>query len=146
MLCEEVMTKDPKCCIPTDSAVRAAKLMKTEDVGSIPVCGSRESRRLVGIVTDRDLAIQIVAEARDPNSTRVEAVMSRDPITCRPDEDLQTALQRMESNQVRRIPVVDGNGVVVGIISQADIATRSRNPEKTAEVVEEISRSSGMHG
>jgi CBS domain-containing protein len=90
------------------------------------------------------LAIHIVAEGSDPNTIRIESVMSREPVTCRPDEDLETALQRMESNQVRRLPVVDQSGSLVGIISQADIATRSQSREKTAQVVEEISRPSGM--
>jgi CBS domain-containing protein len=115
-------------------------MMKIEDVGSIPVCSGENSRRLVGIVTDRDLCLEIVAEGRDANSTRVETCMTREPVTCRADEDLETALDRMEAHQVRRIPVVDRAGMLVGIISQADIATRTDRPERTAEVVEEISR------
>jgi len=136
------MTPNPKCCLPSDNAVQAARLMKIEDVGSLPVCGSGDSRRLVGIVTDRDLALNVVAEGRDPNSTRIESIMTREPYTCREDEDLKTALERMEDNQVRRIPVVDRNGMLTGIISQADIATRVRSREKTAEMVAEISRPS----
>jgi CBS domain-containing protein len=142
MLCEELMTQNPKCCAPTDTAVRVARMMKIEDVGSLPVCSSGESRRLIGIVTDRDLCMEIVAEGRDPNRTTIEICMTRDPITCRTDEDLETALDRMEANQIRRIPVVDRFGMLAGIISQADIATRARSPERTAEVVEEISRPS----
>jgi len=136
------MTPNPKCCLPSDNAVQAARLMKIEDVGSLPVCGSGDSRRLVGIVTDRDLALNVVAEGRDPNSTRIESIMTREPYTCREDEDLKTALERMEDNQVRRIPVVDRNGMLTGIISQADLATRVRSREKTAEMVAEISRPS----
>ena len=146
MTCGQVMTADPKCCVPTDSTVRAAKMMKIEDVGSLPVCGSRDSKRLVGIITDRDLALQVVAEGRDPNSTLLQDVMTREPFTCRTDEDLQTALERMESNQIRRIPVVDGDGKLVGIISQADIATRTDIPEKTAELVAEISQPTLANG
>ena len=142
MLCEELMTKDPKCCVPSDTAVRVARMMKIEDVGSLPVCSSSESRRLIGIVTDRDLCMQIVAEGRDPNHTTVESCMTRDPITCRVDEDLETALDRMEANQIRRIPVVDRFGMLAGIIAQADIATRARSPQRIAEMVEEISRPS----
>jgi CBS domain-containing protein len=142
MLCREVMTDDPKCCTPSDSAMRAAKMMKIEDVGAIPVCSDRGSRRLVGIVTDRDLCLEIVAENRDAGQTRIEICMSRSPITCRSDEDLDTALQRMEAHQIRRIPVVDSDGTLVGIISQADIATRTKREEKTAELVEEVSRPS----
>ncbi len=145
MKCEDVMTRDPKCCVPTDNAMRAAKLMKIEDVGSVPICGSHETRRLVGIVTDRDLALQVVATGRDPQRTPLGEIMTREPLTCRWDEELEVALGRMESSQVRRIPVVDRNGLLAGIISQADIALRSRNAQKTAEVVEEISQPSGLH-
>ncbi len=139
MLCQDVMTRNPQCCSPGDSAQRAAKMMKVQNVGSLPVCSSHESKRLVGIITDRDLCLGIVAEARAPG-TPIESCMSRDPVTCRSDEDLEVAVSRMEANQVRRIPVLDQNGALVGIISQADIATRTRSPEKTAEVVAEISR------
>lgn len=142
MLCEELMTRNPKCCVPSDSAVRAARMMKIEDVGSLPVCSSAESNRLIGIVTDRDLCMEVIAEARDPNQTRVETCMTREPVTCRIDEELEAALDRMEANQIRRIPVVDASGMLVGIISQADVATRSGSPRRTAEVVEEISRPS----
>lgn len=142
MICGDVMTKDPACCVPTDSAARVAKLMKTEDVGSIPVCESRQSRKLIGIVTDRDLALQVLAEERDANSTRVQDVMTREPFTCHPDDDLKVALDAMQTHQVRRIPVVDRNGQLIGIVAQADIATRAEQPEKTAETVEEISKPS----
>jgi CBS domain-containing protein len=145
MTCEQVMTRNPQCCAPTDSATRVAKIMKIEDVGSVPVCGGRGSRRLMGIVTDRDLAIQIVADGRDPHTTAVQDIMTREPYTCRVDEDLETAIDRMESNQIRRIPVVDADGALAGIISQADIAIRGQDRDRTAEVVEEISRPSGAH-
>lgn len=143
MTCEQVMTKNPKCCTPTDSASRVAKLMKIEDVGVIPVCSGRDSHRLVGIVTDRDLALQVVAEERNAGTTKIQEVMTGDPVTCRLDEDLENAVRRMESNQIRRIPVVNNNGELVGIIAQADIATRSRDAQKTAQVVSEISKPSG---
>jgi CBS domain-containing protein len=140
MLCHELMTRNPKCCVPKDTAAKAARIMKVEDVGSVPVCSDSDSRRLVGIVTDRDLCIEIVAEGRDPNSTLVQSCMSREPVTCRADEDLESAVRRMEANQIRRIPVLDREGILVGIIAQADIATRAGSPRKTAEVVEEISQ------
>jgi CBS domain-containing protein len=137
--CRDVMTRDPACSVPEDSASRAAKIMKTEDVGSIPVCQDRTSRRLIGIVTDRDLVINVVAEGRDSTTTRLQDVMTRQPFTCHPEDDLQTAVEAMEKHQVRRIPIIDSEGKLVGIIAQADIATRSEQPETTAEVVEKIS-------
>ncbi len=140
MTCKEVMTKDPDCCIPTDTVARAAKIMKSEDVGSIPVCESRQNRKLVGIVTDRDLALQVVAAERDATSTKVQDVMTRKPVVCQPDDDLQQVFDTMERKRVRRVPVVDSTGLLIGIIAQADLAIRSGEPERTAEVVEEISR------
>jgi CBS domain-containing protein len=140
MTCAQVMTREPKCCIPSDPVSRVAKIMKIEDVGSLPVCSSRDSRRLVGIVTDRDLALQVVAEDLDAGNTTVADVMSEEPVTCRMDEDVEIALGRMEANQVRRIPVVDEDGALIGIIAQADVATRVQNAQKTAEVVSEISQ------
>jgi len=134
------MTTNPKCCVPTDTAVRAAKVMRIENVGALPVCADRSSRRLVGMVTDRDLTVQVIAEGKDPNDVRIESIMSREPVTCREEEDLETALDRMESNQIRRIPVVDSAGLLCGIIAQADIATRGQSREQTGEMVAEISR------
>lgn len=141
--CKEVMTSDPMCCLPQDTADRLAKLMRDENIGSVPICQDRHSKKLIGIVTDRDLALQIATEGRDPRSVRAQEVMTSNPITCRPDDDLESALQAMERHQVRRIPVVNNNSELVGIISQADVATRSAEPRKTAEMVEEISKPSG---
>jgi CBS domain-containing protein len=95
----------------------------------------------LGIVTDRDLTLQVVAENRDASNTKVQDVMTSEPFTCRGDDDLQIALDAMEKHQVRRIPVIDEDRRLIGMISQADIAVRSDEREKTAEVVEEISRS-----
>jgi CBS domain-containing protein len=101
---------------------------------------SHDGKTLVGIVTDRDLAIKVVGEGRDPQNTRVEDVMTKKVITCRADDDVQNAMQAMAQYQLRRIPVVDDNGHLVGIISQADVATRVDEPKRTAEVVKEISK------
>jgi CBS domain-containing protein len=140
--CSEVMTSKPVCCVPNDMVSRAAKLMKVGNIGAIPVVEDEKQRKLVGIVTDRDLALHIVAEGRDPKSTKVEAVMTANVVTCMADDDLQKALDAMASNQLRRIPVVDSENQLVGIIAQADVATRVDQPEKTAEVVKEISQAS----
>jgi CBS domain-containing protein len=141
--CDEVMTKNPFCCFPDDTVAGAAKLMRGGDIGSIPVIENGQSKKLVGIVTDRDLALRIVAEGLDAQSTKVEAVMTRNVVTCHAGDDLQKALDAMAEHQLRRIPVVDDDGQVVGIIAQADVATRVDQPEKTAEVVKEISQTHG---
>ena len=141
MKCKEIMTKDPVCCLPGDTVDQAAQLMSDEDVGPIPVVADQKTKRLLGIVTDRDLAVKVVAPALHIRSVTVEEVMSREPVTCHADDDLQEAVDAMEKHQVRRIPVVDDKNQIIGIIAQADIATRAREPETTAEVVEEISKS-----
>jgi len=138
--CNEVMTKNPIYCLPYDSVADAAELMKTVDIGSILVVDNEQTQKLVGIVTDRDLAVKIMANGLDARNTTVEAVMTHDVITCRADDDLQVALDAMATHQLRRIPIVDGNHTVVGIIAQADVATRVDQPEKTAEMVKEISQ------
>lgn len=138
--CNDVMTPDPTCCNAGDPVVNAAEIMKIEDVGAVPVVEGADSRKLVGIITDRDIVVQVVAEGNDVKGIRIQDVMSRNPVTCRPDEDIQNALDRMAQHQVRRIPVVDGKDRVVGIISQADVLTRMDQPEKTANVIENISQ------
>ncbi len=138
--CNEVMTKNPLCCLPEDLATKAAKLMKNEHIGSIPVIENEQTKKLVGIVTDRDLTLRIVAEGLDAKSTKVETVMTRKMVTCHAEDDLQKALDAMAEHQLRRIPVVDGDNKIVGIIAQADVATRVDQPQKTAEMVKEISQ------
>ena len=137
----DVMTKDLVYASPQDTVSHVAQLMKREDIGPVLIVDNEESKRLVGIVTDRDLALKVVAEGRDPQTTTVEEVMSRKLITCRPDDDIENAMKAMAQYQLRRIPVVDDDNRLVGIISQADVATRVDEPEKTAEVVKEISES-----
>jgi CBS domain-containing protein len=140
MKCNEVMTVNPSCCLVTDTVHRAAQLMKSEDVGPIPILDDLESRRLAGVVTDRDIVLKLVAKDLDPNTTRVSEIMTTDVITCRVDDDAHEAVRLMEKHQVRRIPIVNDNGQLAGIVSQADVATRMKEPRQTAEVVKEISQ------
>lgn len=140
MKCKEVMTVNPSCCVVTDTVHSAAQLMKSENVGSIPILNDPKTRRLEGLITDRDIVLKVVATDRDPNTTRVGEVMTTNVSTCRISDDADQALRLMEEHQVRRIPIVNDNGQLAGIISQADVATRMKEPEKTAEVVKEISR------
>jgi len=138
--CNEVMTKNPVCCLPNDSVAKAAELMQRENIGSVPVIENEQSQKLIGIVTDRDLALKIVSVALDAKSTKVEAVMTHEVVTCLADDDLQKALDAMAEHQLRRIPIVDNDNKILGIIAQADVATRVTQPDKTAEMVEEISQ------
>jgi CBS domain-containing protein len=139
--CHEVMTKNPVVCMPGDLASKVAQIMKREDVGPVPIVESEQSRRLIGMVTDRDLAVKMVAEGRDVLTTKIDEVMTRRLVTCRADDDVQKALEAMGENQLRRIPVVDADDRIVGIIAQADLATRLNEPQKTADVIRKISQS-----
>lgn len=140
MKCNEVMTDDPVCCLPGDSVSQAAQVMRREHVGPVPVVSDERTKELIGIVTDRDLAIKVVAESRDPNRTIVGDVMTNTIVVCREDDDLSSAIAAMEEHQIRRIPVIDQGGRIVGIISQADVATRAYGTRRTMEMAEEISR------
>ena len=138
--CDEVMTKNPVCCLPNDVVAKVAQLMKSENVGSIPVIENEQAKKLIGIVTDRDLTLKVVAEGLDSKSIKAEAVMTLEVVTCLADDDLQKALDVMAKHQLRRIPVIDKDHKVVGIIAQADVAIRLNQPEKTAEMVKGISK------
>jgi CBS domain-containing protein len=141
--CNEVMTKTPVCCLPGDLVSQAANLMKNGHVGSIPVIENEETKKLIGIVTDRDLAVRIVAEGLDAKSTKVETIMTRKLVTCHAEDDLQKALDAMSENQLRRVPIVDDDNKIIGIIAQADVATRVDHPKKMAAMVKEISQATG---
>jgi CBS domain-containing protein len=132
---KDVMTSEVHSCETSASAMDAAKMMAQQDIGPIPVV---ENGRLVGIVTDRDITVRVVAEGRDPTSTTVGEIASRDIVTATPDDDLDDVTSLLSQHQVRRIPVVEGDRLV-GIVAQADIA-RMGEDKKTGEVVEEISR------
>lgn len=137
--CSDIMTKNPVYALPDDTVEKVAQLMKKQDVGPVPVVDNDRTKALAGIVTDRDLALKVVAEGRNPQTTKVEEVMTRRLITCHADDDAESAMKAMAQYQLRRIPVVEDGNTLVGIISQADVATRVDEPEKTAEVVKEIS-------
>lgn len=137
--CSDIMTKDVVTCTPETTIVEVAQLMKTEDIGPILVVDNDDSRTLVGIMTDRDIVIKVIADGQDPRTTPVGEAMSKKLVTCRADDDVDIAMKAMAQFQLRRIPVVGENMKLLGIISQADVATRVDAPEKTAEVVREIS-------
>jgi CBS domain-containing protein len=139
------MTRNPTCVTPETPVREAAQIMKDDDVGIIPVVENDSSRRLVGVVTDRDLAVRVVADGRDGN-THVRDVMSRDELaTCSPDEDVDDAMDLMASEQVRRIPIVDERGSLVGIVAQADIVRKAESDGKAEDTIERISEPGGQH-
>jgi CBS domain-containing protein len=129
------MTVTPRTVKAGDSVVDAAKLMRGEDSGIAPIV---DGDRLIGVITDRDIAIRVVAEGRDPATTKVEEVASTNVIAIDPQQELDEALRLMAQHQVRRLPVVEEDGKLVGIVAQADVA-RHADAERTGEVVEQIS-------
>ena len=133
---QDLMTRNP-CSIDADKSVTyAAKMLRDEDVGLAPIV---EGDRLVGTVTDRDIAIRVVAEGKDPESTKVKDIASINLVTVDPRQDLDEALQLMAKHQVRRLPVTEEGGRLVGLLSQADIA-KSVGDKQTGRVVEQISQ------
>jgi CBS domain-containing protein len=131
----DVMTTNPATVERSTSVLEAAKVMAGEDVGPLPVT---DGGRLVGIVTDRDIVTRVLADERDPQSTTVGDICSSDLVTVTPEDDLDQALRKMASAQVRRLPVVEGDRII-GIVAQADVA-RQAPEQQTGEIVEEISR------
>ncbi|SRR6266516_3021661 len=135
----DAMTPNPRAVSPGSSVVEAARLMEQEDVGSLPVVEGDEV--LVGIVTDRDIAIRVVAAGKDPASTSVGDVFTEHPSCAYPDEPLDEALEQMVYRRVRRLPVVEDDRLV-GILAQADVVHEVKD-KKAAQVIEEISQPVG---
>ena len=124
MKCREVMAINPVCCLPEDNVGQAARVMRRERVGSVPVVTDELRKELIGIVSERDLAFKVVGEARDAIRTQVYDVMTSTIFACRDDDDVISALLAMEEHQIRRVPVVDQSGRLVGIISEGDVSVR----------------------
>ena len=143
-LCRDIMTQNPVCCTRSDTANMVAQIMRDRDIGLVAVVDNEQNQKLVGIVTDRDLVVRFLAEDIETGGVRAEQVMTEDIVACKPDDSIQNCLDAMESRQVRRIPVVDESGRIVGIIAQGDVAIRLGLPDKTAQLVEELSRPSVM--
>ncbi|HEV2130992.1 MAG TPA: CBS domain-containing protein, partial [Longimicrobiaceae bacterium] len=132
----EIMTEDPETVTPDTTLAEVAKKMRDLDVGIIPVVESEQSRRLKGVVTDRDITIRAVAEGKDANSTKVSDVMTGEVETCNKNDTLRSVLEVMEREQVRRVPITDREGRLVGIIAQADVAVdfAQRQPDRKRRV------------
>lgn len=139
MKVREMMTPDPVCCTPEDSAQKVATMLRDQNIGSMPVVLDRSSSTLVGMITDRDLCCSLVANGEDPRRTKIDRVFSMEPVSCRDGENLASCEQLMQQHQLRRIPVVDGGGRCIGIVSQADLALKEK-PEKVSKTITEISK------
>jgi len=117
----ELMTQDMVSCTPTCTAQAAADMMRQHDIGVLPVIFNLFSRKLLGVVTDRDLCLTVLCSGRDPAHTTVQECMTAHPVTCSPEDETQVAIHLMQRNQVRRLPVVDKEGRLVGMLSLADL-------------------------
>jgi CBS domain-containing protein len=138
--CEDVMTRNPECCVAEDNVIVAVDIMRDINCGSVPVVESHETNKLVGIITDRDICLYVVGNELIPSDVKVGDCMTADPVSCKPEDSLETIINLMEENQIRRIVVTDDDNRVIGMISQGDIAVRSKeDPYKIYELLEEIS-------
>lgn len=138
---KHLMSAEAACCMPDTSLREVAALMVDCDCGEIPVIESWESRKPVGVVTDRDIVCRFVAKGRDPLESTARDCMTSPVITVTPDMDLKTCVAIMAQHQIRRVPVVDEHGGLCGMLSQADIATRAQ-AEISAEMTERVSQPS----
>lgn len=139
MKLKEVETPNPEVISPEADLHEAARCMKRLDVGMLPVC---DGERLVGMITDRDIAIRAVAEGCDPNKTRVREIMTPRVVYCFEDQEIREAAQIMEEKQIRRLPVLNRNKRLVGIVSLGDLAVRTQDEELAGEILERVSEPS----
>lgn len=145
MKIQDIMTKDPSCVTPEATVREAAQVMGREEVGIVPVVAGDSDKRLLGVVTDRDIAIRCVAEGKD-GTCRVRDVMSSDDLaTCSQDDEVDNVMQAMRTEKVRRIPIVDERGSLVGIVSQADLALKARRGDQTEQTLQQVSQPGGRH-
>lgn len=134
----ELMTPNPACCTPDAPVQEAAQLMRDHDCGEIPVVETGGTGTLVGVITDRDIVVRLIAQGEDVRTTKVASCMTQPAISIRRDAQVSDAVEMMQSHQVRRLPVVDEQGIVRGIVSQADLA-RWATAEQTGDLVRDVS-------
>jgi CBS domain-containing protein len=144
MKIKDIMTKDPATVTPNATVREAARLMQREDTGILPVV-EEGSKKLLGVITDRDIAIRVAAEGRDVNTPVSDVMTTGRLVTLQPGADVEDAMEKMADEQVRRIPLVDDRGMLVGIVAQADIVRKVRDDRKAERTVEKISEPSRRH-
>lgn len=131
----DIMTKDVKVCASHDSVTTAARMMRDIDCGSVPVC---EGKKVVGMITDRDIILNCVADGKDCNTTHCHDCMTTDVITCAPNTDAHECARMMADHQIRRLPVVE-NGEIVGICAIGDLVTVNIHVNEAGEALSYIS-------
>ena len=144
MKAKDIMTTNPRTVTPDMTVREAATLMKTEDVGMLPVVRDRGSKALIGVITDRDITIRHVAEGHGSPECPVREAMSSGVKTAREGDDIDDVMNVMGKEQVRRIPIIDERGDLVGVVAQADIA-RQASDKRAERTIEKISEPGGKH-
>ncbi len=139
MQVREIMTTDPACCTADASLEEVAKAMVEHDCGEIPIVRSSADKSLLGVVTDRDIVCRLVAQGRNPVDEAAESCMSSPVVSVRESTPVEDCAKLMEDKQIRRVPVVNGGGMVCGIVSQADIA-KNASRKITADLVKDVSQ------
>jgi CBS domain-containing protein len=139
MKVREIMSAKPVCCVASDTAQHVAQIMRERNVGSVPVVDDLQSRKLLGMITDRDLCLAIVAHGLNPTNTPIKPYLTVQAHSCRDGENIETCARLMQEYQVRRIPVVDSDGRVIGIVAQADLALKA-NLDTLHKTIKEVSK------
>ena len=139
---QDIMTNDPTCVTPETRVTDAARMMKDQNVGMLPVVDKEGSKRLAGVITDRDITIRHVAAGHDSADCPVSEAMTKNVTTCKASDDVEDVMKTMATEQLRRIPIVDERGNLVGVVAQADIALQVKDAA-TGDTVEKISRPNG---
>ena len=135
----EIMTESPACCTADTPLQEVAQMMVQNDCGCIPVVENEDSKKPIGMITDRDITTRVVAEGKNPKDLTAKDAMTSEVVSVTPDTSIEDCCNLMEERQIRRIAVVDNSGSCCGMIAQADIANNA-SESKTAEVVQEVSR------
>jgi CBS domain-containing protein len=150
MKARDLMTPDPTTCSPSDNLRTVLEVMRKEDCGVVPITEGNGEQRVVGVVTDRDIALALAKQDEKPSAVRVSEVMTTHIVSCEPDADLREVSRKMQEAQVRRILVVE-EGRLLGVISTADLARAStqsgkdRVGEEVEKVMEKVSEDTGSH-
>lgn len=145
MKANEIMTSQPVCVTPDTPIQEAARLMKDQNVGMLPVVQNEGSKQLIGVITDRDITIRHVAEGHTSAACPVSEAMTDNVTTASPESDVGEVMAIMGREQVRRIPIVDERGELVGVVAQADVVLHARDDKKAEQTIEEISQPFGKH-
>jgi CBS domain-containing protein len=139
MKISEIMHEFPVCCTEFDTAQQAAELMKEQHAGALPVVERNGGGTLVGVVTDRDLCLRVIAEGRDPGKVQVRECMTGSPVFCRLVDDAEVALDLMKEHHIRRVPVVDEEQRICGMVSFANLVANHADPDQVFEMLKAVS-------